>query len=83
MCRGFKGLCEDFLLDHPGYYIVPVRISGSAIESVFSCLKYIAGGNLLSVNYASSLSALVTQNSTSTCNSKGENGYRNVSTNLN
>ena len=54
MHHGFEGLCEDFLAQHPKYYIVPVRISGSAIETVFSSLKYISGGNLSSINYASS-----------------------------
>ena len=41
MYHGFKGLCEVFLAQHPEYYIVPVRITGSAIETVFSSLKYI------------------------------------------
>ena len=54
---GFIGLCEDFLSRHPEYFIVPVRISGSAIESVFSCLKYISGSNLSAINYSTSLSA--------------------------
>ena len=76
MYYGFKGLCDDFLTRNVGYIIVPIRISGSAIESVFSCLKYISGGNLSSVNYSSSLSALVTREISS--NSVAEKGYRNV-----
>lgn len=62
MYTGFKGLCQDFLEDHPGYFISPLRINGSAIESVFSSLKYLAGGNLSSTNYTTCLSSLVTQN---------------------
>ncbi len=81
MYYGFKGLCEDFVTHNPGYFVVPVRISGSAIESVFSCLKYISGGNLSSANYNSSLSALVTQREISS-NSKGESGYRNITINI-
>ena len=81
MYFGFKGLCEDFVTRNPGYFIVPVRVSGSAIESVFSCLKYISGGNLSSANYATSLSAMVTQRETS-CNPRGESGYRNVATDI-
>ena len=81
MHHGFKGLCEDFLAQYPEYYIVPVRISGSAIETVFSSLKYISGGNLSSINYASSLSALIIQREISG-GSKGEDGYRNLSMNI-
>lgn len=61
MSYGFKGLCEDFLADHKGYFIAPIRINGSAIESIFSSLKYISGGNLSATNYATSLSSLLTQ----------------------
>lgn len=61
MYRGFKELGLDILKEHSEYYLVPVRITGSAIESVFSSLKYISGGNLSAINYSSSLSALVTQ----------------------
>ncbi len=81
MYYGFNGLCKDFLSRNPGYFIVPVRISCSAIESVFSCLKYISGGNLSAINYTTSLSALITQRETAS-NSKGEDGYRNVSINI-
>ena len=42
MYYGFIGLTEDFLQRNPGYFVVPVRISGSAIESVFSCLNILA-----------------------------------------
>ena len=61
MYHGFDGLCEDFLQDHNGYLIAPIRVNGSAIQSIFSQLKYIAGGNLSSTNYATSFSSLVTQ----------------------
>lgn len=81
MFNGFTGLCEELFAEHPGYYVIPVRISGSAIESVFSCLKYISGGNLSSVNYSTSLMSLATQKEVP-CNSKGEDTYRNVPLNL-
>ena len=55
MFNGFTGLCQDFIAEHPGYFVIPVRITGSAIESVFSCLKNISGGNLTSINYTTSL----------------------------
>lgn len=77
MYHGFKGFCHDFLIKHPEYYNIPVRISGSAIESVFSCLKHISGANLSSINYASSITALATQRER-TGNTNAENSYRNV-----
>ena len=74
MYRGFIELCKDFLHSHPNHFISPLRINGSAIESIFSCLKYIAGGNLASTNYATSLAAFSTQRETKNCYS--EPGYR-------
>ena len=77
MYRGFKGLCEDFLHAHPGYFISPLRVNGSAVESVFSCLKYITGGNLASTNYYSALTMFKSQTDVSK-NPYSETGYRNV-----
>lgn len=79
MYYGFTGLCEEFTRTNEGYFVVPVRITGSSIESVFSRLKYISGGNLSSANYSSSLSALVTQRETS-ANPNAEVGYRTLET---
>ena len=50
MYFGFVGLCEDFVTAYPGYYIVPVQINGSAIESLFSSQKYNASGQLSAAN---------------------------------
>ncbi len=77
MYNGFKGLCEDFVKDHPNHFISPIRINGSAIESIFSSLKYISGGNLSSVNYATSLSSLLTLKDIKQAHNKSsEEGYR-------
>ena len=77
MHDGFIGLCEEFLTSHPGYFIAPIRVNGSAIESVFSCLKYIAGGNLASTNYPSSLASYKTQTDDhAAVNPHAEEGYR-------
>ena len=58
---GFVGFCVDFTatygLDH---YVVPVRISGSAIESLFGRFKLDAGGNLSAINYETALSCEMT-----------------------
>ena len=48
---GFKAFCEDFLKKHPGYFVSPLRISGSTVESLFSQYKYSAGGKLDACNY--------------------------------
>lgn len=76
MYLGFTGLCNEFLSTHPGYFISPIRVNGSAIESVFSCLKYISGGHLSSTNYSTSLTALSTQREVATTNPSAEFGYR-------
>lgn len=54
---GLKDFCEDFFSRHPTYYIIPVRINGSAIESLFSQFKFSSGSKLSSVNYASATRA--------------------------
>ena len=74
MYKGFRKLCEDFLSSHPHYFISPLRVNGSALESVFSCLKYITGGNLASTNYATSLAAFGARQAVK--NPYSEPGYR-------
>ena len=56
MWYGFKGLCQEFTSKHEQYYVVPVRLNGSAVESLFSRFKYDAGGNLSATNYESAIS---------------------------
>jgi hypothetical protein len=75
MYHGFNGLCHEFFESHPDYFVSPIRINGSAVESVFSCLKYISGGHLSSTNYSSSLTALATQREVAV-NPTAEKGYR-------
>ena len=53
MYYGFNGLCTDFLLAHSGYTIYPVRMNGSAVETLFSQIKHATFGHLSSVNFAS------------------------------
>ena len=48
------------------YFISPLRISGSAVESLFSQYKYTAGGKLDAVNFVTSRCAhLIKQCATS------------------
>ena len=61
MVYGFLGFCENFLSEHPGYAIYPVRLNGSAVETIFSQLKNITGSNLMASNYASARAALLTK----------------------
>ena len=56
MYYGFKGLCETFTGQCGQNYVVPVRINGSATESLFSTFKCDAGGNLSATNYESAIS---------------------------
>ncbi len=65
MYYGFTGFCDDFLRKHPGYTIYPIRMNGSAVETVFSQLKYASGGNLMSTNYSSVRSSLLIRGSIS------------------
>lgn len=48
---GFRALCEDFTHQFPNYFISPLRISGSAVESLFGQFKYSAAGKLDAANY--------------------------------
>ena len=75
MYCGFKGLCGAFTSQHDQHYVVPVRINGSAIESLFSRFKYDAGGNLSATNYESAISRLLTANAVSE-GKKEESTYR-------
>ena len=46
MCiYGFNEFCQDFLHRHPGYYIVPLKWNGSAVEMLLAQNKRAAGGN--------------------------------------
>ena len=66
MYNGFFGLCTTFLAENPNYFIVPVRVNGSAVESYFSQLKFSAGGQLSSVNYATAQASVETTKAVAT-----------------
>jgi len=48
---GFRGFCNNFFKQYPGYFVSPLRICGSAVERLFSQFKHNAGGKLDSCNY--------------------------------
>ena len=75
MWYGFKGLCQEFTSKHEQYYVVPVRLNGSAVESLFSRFKYDAGGNLSATNYESAISRILTADAVSISH-QDESTYR-------
>ena len=76
---GFQEFCTDFFRRHPGYYIVPLKFNGSAVETLFSQIKRAAGGKLDSTNYATAREALlVRRDAHGHRASKAAHGYRDV-----
>ena len=73
MVYGFKALVEDFTSDHPGYYINPRRLNGSAVETLFGQLKHTTGGHLSAANYATAKATLLTKSQ-----AKEKDGYRST-----
>ena len=54
---GFNNFAVDFLEKYPDNFISPVRLSGSAVETLFSQFKHTAGGKLSATNYANTRAA--------------------------
>ena len=77
---GFTGFCADFTATYgPDHYVVPVRINGSAIESLFGRFKFDAGGNLSAINYEAALSRVMTADAIArTCTDSYRNSELNV-----
>ena len=48
---GFSAFCAYFFKKYPGYFVFPLRISGSEVESLFSQFKHNDGGKLDLCNY--------------------------------
>ncbi len=77
---GFMGLVQDFSLRFPGYYLVPHRINGSSVETVFSQVKQRVSGAVSSLNYESGARRLqVSASLGDTRKRKDEIAYRNAS----
>ena len=75
MVYGFTQFCTWFVERHPGYFIAPLRINGSGIESMFSLFKFCAVGNLSANNYGSIRGRVITGKEV-VSNSNSERGYR-------
>lgn len=75
MVYGFTQFCTWFVERHPEYFIAPLRINGSGIESIFSLFKFCAAGNLSANNYGSIRGRVITGKEV-VSNSNSERGYR-------
>ena len=59
--HGFLSFCEWFFTSvslDGRYFITPLRINGSVLESIFSVLKHRSGGNLSAIAYSPALGRL-------------------------
>lgn len=81
MVYGFEGLVKHFFKKYPNHYLVPIRLNGSAVESLFSQYKFNANGKLTSVNFAYARKALLTKLDVHGRHQSGAS-YRNESLNL-
>ena len=72
---GFKQFCTHFLKSHPHNFVSPLRVSGRAVETLFSQYKYASGGKLDSANYATARAACLVKSVVSPCHHSGK-GYR-------
>ena len=63
------------------YFISPLRINGSAIESIYSVLKFASGGNLSALSYGPALGKLINRKDMAR-NQYSEKGYRDVLLNI-
>ena len=75
--EGFKGLCSDFFVRNPGYFMKPVQVNGSVVESLFGRFKYNADGHLSAVNYWGCVARLIVSDAV-----KGREDYRTSSIDL-
>lgn len=81
MWYSFQEFATDFTSRHPGFYVSPLRLNGSAIETVFSQLKFISHGNLTSTRYPQVLASLLTQGSVHSSGPvAGSSKYRDMGT---
>ena len=84
MINGFLSFCEWFFTNvspDGRYFISPLRINGSALESIFSVLKHTSGGNLSAISYSPALGRLISRKAL-IHNKNSEKGYRDVKLNI-
>ena len=74
--QGFTEFCDAFLKKYPGYFVSPIRLTGSAVESLFAQYKYTTGGKLDAANYSVARAAFLTKQAIS--NHHSGKGYRDT-----
>jgi len=76
----FRNFAVDFLEKYPTHFISPVRLSGSAVETLFSQFKHTAGSKLSAINYANTQAAHLIKHCVSAHHSSV--GYRDATLHL-
>ena len=77
MCvYGFMNFVTEFWEIFPNHFVSPVRLSGSAVETLFSQFKHTAGGKLSATNYANTRAAHLIKHCVATYHSSA--GYRDA-----
>lgn len=76
---GFKSFSTSFFARHPKHFISPLRVSGSAVETLFGQYKYAAGGKLDASNYSTARAACLIRSAVSVHHSG--KGYRDATLN--
>ena len=76
MVSSFLRFCEWFFANFKApYFVTPLRINGSSVESLFSLLKFGAGGHLSALHYGSGLARVKARVEVSRVTDSGK-GYR-------
>ena len=78
---GFAAFCEWFFKEYPSYFIVPIRITGSAVETLFAQYKYLSGNKLDAVNYTTARSKYICKKKVEATHHSGMY-YRDVPLNI-
>ena len=60
-CLWVHGTDKELPGNHPGYFLSPLRISGSAVETLFGQYKYMSGSKLDAANYSTCRSKYLTK----------------------
>lgn len=84
MVNSFLLFCDwffDNVAPNGKYFISLLRINGSALESIYSILKFSSGGNLSALSYGPSLGILINRKDMIQ-NKNSEKGYRDVVLNI-
>ncbi len=68
---------NQFLTQNPDYYVHPLKINGSAAETLFSQFRFETNSKLTSINYASARSRTLMKKDIHG-SSKAARGYRDT-----